>query len=443
MSWNFQNLLQPSNPYDGQDESHALPRTRNGDQNPNAVKQDLDSILAEAVLNMSLDSRNKALEEINGIPQRNSENPVQIESGLRDLESYIQSTKSGTAYEVAEAMDRSFVSNRDFRLMFLRTARYDPKAAADRTIKFLDLKRHLFGPAKLVKKITLEDLDDDDMEYLKSGATHILPQRDSAGRPILIALSIIRNFKIENEFRARFYIAMTLAESEETQLSGITVVFHRLREFHKRKSSHGNAMLWSMPFHMASIHVCFGHFISYIQKSCVIYAAPSYFRQRLRIHYASSYERAGEILSDFGIPSNLLPVSAESFPALEFHMAWLEWRRKLESRRKSSVSVSPSAKKATTSGSGGGFTDKDVLFGYYRNHEGNMYLRKLVSKTADTYEAADKIGKYEITNSIVSKIWSGHGRFVKRDGNGEWIEVSLLESRLKVAHTFRNFRRCK
>lgn len=46
-------------------------------------------------------------------------NPVLIENWLQSLDSYIQSTKTGTVYEVVEAMDRSYVATRAFRLMFL------------------------------------------------------------------------------------------------------------------------------------------------------------------------------------------------------------------------------------------------------------------------------------------------------------------------------------
>ena len=59
----------------------------------------------KSMLRMSLDEREKLLEEIHGIPQRNREDASEIEMWLGDLDKRIQSTKKGTVYELAEAMD--------------------------------------------------------------------------------------------------------------------------------------------------------------------------------------------------------------------------------------------------------------------------------------------------------------------------------------------------
>ena len=49
-------------------------------------------------------------------------------------------------------------------------------------------KRNLFGEEKLAKTIELEDLSEDDKKSMATGAVQILPQRDSSGRAVVIAL---------------------------------------------------------------------------------------------------------------------------------------------------------------------------------------------------------------------------------------------------------------
>jgi hypothetical protein len=51
--------------------------------------------------------------------------------------------------------------------------------------KYFEHKLELFGADKLVKRITLEDMNEDDMAAGRTGAVTILPQKDQAGRSIL------------------------------------------------------------------------------------------------------------------------------------------------------------------------------------------------------------------------------------------------------------------
>ena len=80
------------------------------------------------------------------------------------IEYHLQNIKSNTAYALAEAMSRKYVSSRRLRMMFLRADRYNSEDAAERMIRFFDLKESLFGVHKLVKDITLDDLDENDIE---------------------------------------------------------------------------------------------------------------------------------------------------------------------------------------------------------------------------------------------------------------------------------------
>jgi hypothetical protein len=71
-----------------------------------------------------------------------------------------------------------------FKLMFLHADYYDNQKAAQRMINYFDKKWMLFGEAKLVKRITMDDLSDEGMQVFKAGCTLVLPIKDQAGRPV-------------------------------------------------------------------------------------------------------------------------------------------------------------------------------------------------------------------------------------------------------------------
>lgn len=230
------------------------------ESNPVAARNDSDSILADSMLKLSVDNRAKALEEINGIPQNCIEDLSEIKVGLKTLDNHLSDIKKGTVCEVAEAMDRQYVTGRDFRMMFLRSTRYDAPEAAERITRFLDEKRNIFGQSKLIKKITFEDLDEEAIAYLKSGALQILPERDNAGRKVLLLLVHLKDSpSLQSELRVRFFIQMCLAEPLESQLGGITIVYLALSS-DKMKDSGNTGKLTCMPIHHASVHCCINDF---------------------------------------------------------------------------------------------------------------------------------------------------------------------------------------
>jgi hypothetical protein len=59
-------------------------------------------------------------------------------------------------------------------------------------VQFFEEKKKLFGPDKLTKEIKLRDLDKEDQKYLDRGLFQIVPQRDRAGRRIIIWLPMMR-----------------------------------------------------------------------------------------------------------------------------------------------------------------------------------------------------------------------------------------------------------
>jgi len=84
----------------------------------------------------------------------------------------------------------------------------------------------------------------------------------------------------------------------------------------------------------------------------------------------------------------------------------------------------------------------DVLFGKgkSREHAGNLRCAYLVEQHQVEYEKANRTGKTHIAQNIIAMIRESGGRFLKKDGNQCWQEVTQTQAREKVAHFFRRLR---
>jgi hypothetical protein len=166
--------------------------------------EEIDALIAREMNRMSFEEREKALDDVHGIGEVEEEDPAIVSSCLEEFEDHLTAIKQDTAYALAEAMSRKYVSARNLRMMFLRAVRYAPKDAAERMVRFFELKKSLFGAEKLVKDITLDDLDEDDMDTLKTGCVQASPLTDMAGRPIVVTLHKLQRYKVVENYVCNF-----------------------------------------------------------------------------------------------------------------------------------------------------------------------------------------------------------------------------------------------
>jgi hypothetical protein len=158
-----------------------------------------ETILAREMAKLSMSERETILNDIHGVADDDvKETPVLVSTKLSELEAMIRQLRHnssgnsefgaggriGAAYTVAEAISPEYVQDSSFRLMFLRASHFDVEQAAKRLLGHFEKKLEFFGPTKLCKTITLDDLDSDDMECLTSGQSQLLPYRDRSGRAV-------------------------------------------------------------------------------------------------------------------------------------------------------------------------------------------------------------------------------------------------------------------
>lgn len=387
---------------------------------------------------LSNEERNVAHEELHGVSDEITEDPVSVEKWLEEMDSHLNVMGKNTAYETASSMNRSYMANRDFRLMFLRADRYDARAAAKRLIECCDIKKQLFGDAKLVKNITLDDLDDEAKESLQAGDLQILPYTDMAGRRIVLTVPHLRRvWNLESEMRAKYYLTMQLLESKQTQLRGAMMVHYEVGHHNEKKHLAGmpkiSKLAFTLPVFWGGCHICFDDFKTFAVCKSVIAILPRLIRAKLRVHYGSPQE-IQYALAAFGIPHGHIPLSATDEPVLDFHLMWYS-QCLLREINERSFAVPP----------GHAFIDpspKDILFGKMRSNGGNRSLRRLVKTLSPRYDGAHKAAKTEVTSTVVDAVRKEGGRFLKKDKDYDrWIEVSDDEAREKVSHMFRNARR--
>jgi len=223
-------------------------------------KKEVDDLLSEAFNELTFEERQRQQEVLHGVDDNIAVEATCINSALQELDNHLLRIKRGSAYEIAERMDPEYVSARAFRVMFLRGNEYNAKKSASQMLRFFEMKQKLFGVEKLVKDITLEDLDEDDRASLNTGWLH-LHGKDRSGRVVYIQFSGLRAFKdLRNELRGKFYFFMSLLRSEETQLKGVVGVMYSVHEFKDKTNGMGyfeNVQVsLAIPVYTAGVHTC-------------------------------------------------------------------------------------------------------------------------------------------------------------------------------------------
>jgi hypothetical protein len=152
--------------------------------------ENVEAVLANELIALSLNDRNKILEEIHCVRSLAiQEVPVLVVQALEKLRQEISglvASSCGNGFINVLFMDSPYVQSRDFGLKFLRADFFNVKRAARRMLVHLDLLLKLFGPLALQQPLRYLDLTKEEQECIRKGPIQILPSRDKAGRLILI-----------------------------------------------------------------------------------------------------------------------------------------------------------------------------------------------------------------------------------------------------------------
>mmetsp|Transcript_54327 Transcript_54327/g.131854 ORF Transcript_54327/g.131854 Transcript_54327/m.131854 type:complete len:598 (-) Transcript_54327:64-1857(-) len=431
---------------------------------------DGEELMVKELNAMSLQERERTYEELHGVVTTKdadgntttggtvvSETPSLIVDKLREMQQHLsnyqqqqqqqqqhqqhQQQNQQSAYEMALGQSRSYVENEDFRLAFLRAESFDAKLATERFVKFFEGKLHYFGPDKLTKTITLDDLDSDAQKVIKSGHFQFLTQRDRAGRVVLFDASAMEypfygGATVKSIARVFYYILMCQAEDVENQKNGIVTMLYKIEtppgipKHPVEVSFECPRILQWVPLRVVGNHMCLDDTTMKVVVRTLLFSAGKEFRTRFRLHDGTHTEVMYALMT-FGIPVDSFPITSDGAVKKTASVKWFAKRRAkdtaIEAGRQFDGVDAPTA--------------RDVLFGKGKSiqtHTGNVHLRELVDEHWEAYSAAKKGHKGEVVQRVIDAIKrSSTGRFLSKDARtGWWVEVSDQEVTKKVTKTF-------
>lgn len=147
---------------------------------------ELSSLIASELTKLSIEDREKALEEVHGVVEINEEDPLEMKKLFDQVKEELKRIRYKQAYEKAAFLSNTYVNDPEFLLAFLRADNYNPRPAALRLAEHFKFKLKIFGESTLVRDIMYDDLNDDEKAVLNSGFVQTLPAYDQAGRQIIV-----------------------------------------------------------------------------------------------------------------------------------------------------------------------------------------------------------------------------------------------------------------
>ena len=152
--------------------------------------RDVDTLLSNELMRLSISDRNAIQEEIHGVrclaPE---ETPELLQSSLHQLAFELDRNlprEITRAYRQSQHVHTTYVNTLGFRLRFLRCELFDVPKAARRLASFLNMAQDFFGDYALERPIRLSDMNKEELKYMRSGRVQWLPFRDRSGRRIVV-----------------------------------------------------------------------------------------------------------------------------------------------------------------------------------------------------------------------------------------------------------------
>ena len=105
--------------------------------------------IGEDMAKLSVSERNDVFEEIHGVDEIIEERPDFVDDQISKMKEEISKIVHKEAYNKAFLLAPTRVHNKNFLLMFLRSTKFNSKAAAAKIVCYFDWKYKLFGAEKV------------------------------------------------------------------------------------------------------------------------------------------------------------------------------------------------------------------------------------------------------------------------------------------------------
>ena len=284
--------------------------------NHHSAKTVLDSIddvdfpgeqdaVAEALFSLSCHERDRTFQEVHGVADLPFEDDKMVQTSLHEMEqailTKISKTNPGMSMNGEQTSDMSSPStiiqqavltmlkqnkkhahtgvpsstppigptmaSQEFLLQFLRSEEFNVEASSAKFLRFLEEKLDLFGADKLLKDITLDDMNEEDMGALNSGIIQRIPQKDRSGRDVVAVVPALYPLNVNHKslVRAFYYVLMSTIMSQmhpngqlHSRRQGLVQIAHRLPKgfvLDRGAMYKTQKLRQSLPFRYASVHI--------------------------------------------------------------------------------------------------------------------------------------------------------------------------------------------
>lgn len=253
--------------------------------------------VAEALNSLSCHERDRTFQDVHGVADLPFEDDETIQTALHEMKQSIlakiskangdqsidltsndsiiqqsilailQQSKDSTSVPSSTPPFGSTLASPAFLIQFLRSEEFNVEAASSKFLRFMEEKLNLFGADKLLKDITLDDMDEEDMEALNSGIIQRVPHKDRSGRDVVVVVPSLFPLKASHKSLVRtfYYVLMSTIMSQmhsndqcQSRRHGLVQIVHRLpKDFElDRKAMYKTQKLrQALPFWYASVHI--------------------------------------------------------------------------------------------------------------------------------------------------------------------------------------------
>lgn len=411
--------------------------------------------LAEEMNALSVEERERVYDEIHGVASIREETPELVSTSLEKMREELAEMPRRTKAILDRAIftKPSIARDDKFHMMFLRASRFDPHEAAYKMCRFFLHKLKLFGAEKLVREITLDDLEEQELRFMYDGSIqfHIVNARGMRAEYIMLSAYYHDTGEVcncEAWMRYQFYQLMTVLEDEEVQKRGIVEVHNfcgKATSISRRAmldcATKGKDLFNDRPVRVCGFHTLFDQssFVRFL-STCSKMMMPD-LRLRQRFHFGSKKEIQSSLLT-YGIslpePFFKRLGEEEGIFARRHIESYLEERRQKEAAECMRLEQEALASEPNRTPCA---TQADVLMGRglpYQRWVGNKGLARFVEDNVDRYiSATAKNEKTAIASEIVQliKVERG-GKFLMRTDT-HWEAIDDMAAREKVSQLFR------
>jgi len=212
---------------------------------------------------------------------------------------------------------------------FLRVEDFDARKAAERLVRYWQLRSHIYGPRRHHRLMQTGDeiLGRQDLPVLNTGFLTLLPV-DSKGRSVLCIDPDRLDYTMSNDARDRciFYMMSLLTENETSQTDGV-VLIHKISppKFSVVNASLFEKVAMSLPLRLHAMHlVCREDVPLDVVKSL----GP--WNTEVHVHVSNSKEVLLSKLETFGMTKANLPNFVNGDWGYEKFVQWQEYRTRME-----------------------------------------------------------------------------------------------------------------